>query len=69
MDLCRECDAVLWHRHESCPSCRAHSPHARTSTMLPGTSARHGRLAVVVAVAAPVALAVVDQALHWLLAA
>ena len=65
--LCRECDALLWHRHECCPSCRARRPHARMPVLtLTGAG---GRLAAVVAVAAPVASAAVDQALHWLLVA
>ena len=69
MQLCRECDKVLWQRHECCPSCRARSPHARTVLTLPGTAGRHVRLAAAVAVSAPVALAAVDQVLHWLLTA
>lgn len=69
MQLCRECDALLWHRHECCPQCRARSPHARTVMTLPGTTGRHARLAVAVAVSAPVALAAVDQVLYWLLTA
>ena len=69
MQLCRECDAVLWHRHESCPTCRAQSPHARVAAALPGARMRHGRLVVAIAVATPVVLVVVDQALRWLLLA
>ncbi len=68
--LCRECEAVLWRRHQACPSCRAQAPAARTGTLLLRTR-RTGaeRLAVTVAVAvtAALALAVVDQMLHWLL--
>lgn len=67
MQLCRECEAVLWRRHEACPSCRAQSPTARTVTQLLGRRTRLERLAVGVAIAAPVALVAVDEALHWLL--
>ena len=68
MHLCRECEALLWHRHASCPSCRAQRPHAWTWAVPAGATAR-GRLAVAVALAAPVASAAVDQALVRLLTA
>jgi hypothetical protein len=67
--LCRECEVVLWRRHHACPSCRAQTPAARTGTLLLRTNRTgHERLAVAVAVAAPLALFLVDEVLHWLLA-
>lgn len=67
MHLCRECEALLWRRHASCPACRAQSPGAPRLTVLVRRRPRLEVLAVVAAAAAPAALLAADEALYRLL--
>lgn len=69
MHLCRECEALLWRRHESCPTCRAQSPAAGAVTELVRRAPRLDVLAVVLAASAPLALVAADEALRRLLVA
>ena len=55
--LCRECEVVLWRRHDACPCCLARRPAARVRTAASASPARLVRHALSVAATGPAALA------------
>ena len=63
VSLCRECEVVLWRRHEACPRCRARRPDLRGRAAVhasPASAARVVRRVALGAATAPAALAADD---------